>query len=177
LALCCARLARRHALARRAERDFLDAISSGRTSFGAGLFFGYQFGPHAGIEWGFELFATQRFAGWGCSSQQRYGIGPLLQLGIMETHDPRLTLALNAGGELFRMALSLSAELGVSYRFGSEPGFALHLGLVPETMLANAALRYELFRRELWLGGGLRFWPTYGAPSACDASDLPLRDL
>jgi hypothetical protein len=155
--------------------DFLSSLDGATTNFGAGVFVGYQFGPRPGVEWGLEAYATYRFTGNGCSSEPRTGIGPLVQLGVMGMHDPRLTLAVQGGGELIRMAAALSGELGLTYRFGSAPGFGIHLGVVPEVLIFNAPVRYEALRDELWVGGGARIWPTYGQPATC-AVGRPLRD-
>jgi hypothetical protein len=155
--------------------DFLSSLDGATTNFGAGVFVGYQFGPRPGVEWGLEAYATYRFTGNGCSSEQRSGIGPLVQLGVMGMHDPRLTLAAQGGGEVIRGTAALSGELGLSYRFGSAPGFGIHLGVVPEVLIFNAPVRYEALRDELWVGGGARIWPTYGEPGSC-AVGRPLRD-
>lgn len=147
-----------------------------KLSLGAGIFAGYRFGAgeRAGFEWGIEAFATQRVTGLGCTADPRAGLGPLLQLAVRETSDPRLTLAVQGGGELARSWLALTGELGVTYRFGSAPGFDLHLGVVPEIFLANAGFRYQVVQDEPSVTGGVRIWPTYGEPSNC-AVGRPLR--
>lgn len=145
-------------------------------SAGAGIFAGYRFGEgeRAGFEWGIEAFTTYRVTGRGCTADPRAGFGPLVQLAVREASDPRLTLAVQGGGELTRSWLALTGELGVTYRFGSAPGFDLHLGLVPEIFLANAGFRYQAVQGEASITGGVRVWPTYGEPSQC-AAGRPLR--
>jgi hypothetical protein len=153
-------------------------LEQGTLSLGAGIFFGYQASSRpgrSGFEWGLEAFATHRFGTLGdCENHPRAGIGPLIQLGIKGVQDPRLTLALQGGGEFSRGVGAISAEIGASYRFGRDPGPSLHLGIVPEFILANAALRYQLGRDEWFVGGGLRFLPTYGQPGFC-SEGRPLR--
>ncbi|MET0385927.1 MAG: hypothetical protein ABW321_08205 [Polyangiales bacterium] len=157
-----------------ARADYLWADGETR-SLGAGVFIGYQFGARQAFEWGVEAFMTQRFRPVAeCESTERFGMGPLVQLGLRGLRDPRVTLALQGGGELSRSGFALTGELGVSYRFGSAPGFGLHLGIVPELAIFNVAARYEAFRHEAWVGGGARFFPTYGQPGLC-AIGRPLR--
>lgn len=145
-------------------------------SFGAGLFVGYTFGPRHGVEWGLEAFATHRFVGTGCSSEPRTGAGPLLQIGLIGLRDPRVTLAAHGGGELARATAALTGELGVTYRFGDKPGFAIHTGIVPETLVLNAAFRYQWLLEDAWVGGGIRFLPTYGDLTSCaSTAGRPLR--
>ena len=155
--------------------DFLSPMDR-KLSLGAGVFAGYRFGAgaRAGFEWGIEAFATQRVSGVGCSSELRAGFGPIAQLAVRETSDPRVTLAVQGGGELLRGWFAMTGELGLTYRFGSAPGFDLHLGLVPETLVLNAGLRYQAVQNELSVSGGVRVWPTYGEPGSC-AVGRPLR--
>jgi hypothetical protein len=82
------------------------------------LFVGYQFSSHPGVEWGFEGFATHRFRGTGCSSEERTGIGPLFQVAFMGLKASRFTLAGEGGGELLRMGYAVTGELGLSYHLG-----------------------------------------------------------
>ena len=142
--------------------------------FGGGAFFGYRFGERSGFEWGFEAFATHRFTGGGCSSEERIGFGPLAQLGFLGIEEPRLTLGMQGGGELERAALALTAQVGLSYRFGTEPGFGVHTGVLPEFSLVNVGVSYEWLLAQGWVGGGARYFPTYGEPSLC-AIGRPLR--
>jgi hypothetical protein len=91
----------------------------------------------------------------------------MLQLGFKGFEELRVTLAAEGGGEIERTAFAMTGELGVSYRTGPDPGFAVHLGVVPEFLIFNGALRYELLRHEMWVGGGARFAPTYGPGYFC----------
>jgi hypothetical protein len=155
-----------------------DPFIHGRVSLGLGLFFGYQFESEptrSGLEWGFEAYATQRYGDVGtCGNNTRAGFGPIVQLGIKGVEDPRLTLALRAGTELERSVAALTGELGMSYRFGHDPGAALHLGIVAESMVFMAGLRHQLYRNETWVGGGLRYLPTFGEQGFC-SDGRPLR--
>ncbi|HTU63454.1 MAG TPA: hypothetical protein VMF89_33560 [Polyangiales bacterium] len=155
-----------------------DPFIHGRLSLGLGLFFGYQFASEpsrSGFEWGFEAYATQRYGDVGaCTNGPRSGFGPILQLGIKGVEDPRLTLAMRAGAELERAVVALTGEIGMSYRFGHDPGPSLHLGIVPESLVFNAALRHQLFRSETWVGVGLRYLPTFGEQGFC-SEGRPLR--
>ena len=151
----------------------------GRLSLGLGLFFGYQSADQAsgrsGFEWGFEAYATERYGDVGtCSGGARSGFGPIVQLGIKGVEDPRLTVAVRAGAELDRAALAFTGELGASYRFGRDPGPSLHLGVMPELWFFSTGLRHQLFRNETWVGGGLRYLPTFGEQGFC-SEGRPLR--
>jgi hypothetical protein len=157
-----------------AEDLFRGLGRDGSVSYGGGVFVGYQFGPRAGIEWGLEAYLTKRIGWTECSSRERTGFGPTVQVGIMGTENPRLTLAAHAGGEIVRTMLAVSAEVGLTYRFGSDPGFGIHLGLSPETIFLNAAVRYQVLLNDAWVGGGARYAPTYGAAYFCEAG-RPLR--
>lgn len=118
---------------------------------------------------------THRTEGGGeCSSDERNGWGPLLQIGVQGVSAPRLTLAVQGGGEFERNGPALTGELGVSYRFGVNPAFGIHLGVVPELWFFNAALRYELLMDQGFVGGGIRVQPTYGAIGVCSVG-RPLR--
>ncbi|MET0389673.1 MAG: hypothetical protein ABW321_27115 [Polyangiales bacterium] len=154
------------AAALRAHADYDDHI--GATSFGFGAFVGYQFGARSGIEWGFEGFMTRTLNGGGCSSAPRTGLGPLVQVAWLGMWEPRISLALQGGGELKRNGPALSGELGLSYRFGSEQPLGLHLGVVPQLLFANLAVRYQAVRNEAWVGGGVRYLPTFGDLSQCE---------
>jgi hypothetical protein len=146
-------------------------------SFGLGVFVGYRFAfdAQSGVEWGLEGFATYRAALPSCTSEPRHGLGPLAQLAVRDWfEDPRLTLALQGGGELQRAQLALSGELGVSYDFGEHGGFGVHTGFVPELVFFNAGFRYEWFLNQASLTAGLRAPPTYGQPYICQVG-RPLR--
>lgn len=148
--------------------NLVPSLERGTLSFGGGVFVGYAFGARQAVEWGLEAFFTHRIEGvGGCRSDARAGVGPLLQLGVYGLDEPRLTLAAHGGGEFSRGGPSLTGELGLSYRFGPRPGFGIHVGVVPELFLLNVALRYEALRNEAWVGGGVRWLPTYGPPSSC----------
>lgn len=138
-------------------------------SFGGGVFVGYTFGPRPGVEWGFEAFATHRFANESCLSEEpRAGIGPLLQFGLIGIRDPRLTLAVQGGSEISRFTFAMSGELGTTYRFGgNNPGFGLHTGISAEVLFFNTALRRQWFLDETWVGAGMRVQPTYGDQARC----------
>lgn len=143
-------------------------------TFGGGAFVGYRFGAASGFEWGLEGFATYRYTGLGCSSKPRAGLGPLAQLTFLGLQEPRLTLAMQGGGELERAAFALSGEIGVSYAFGADGGFGIHTGLRPELSLVNAGLSYEWFLQQGAFDGSVRIMPTYGAPFWCEVG-RPLR--
>lgn len=150
-------------------------LSAQDVSFGGGVFVGYNVGPRAGVEWGFEAFATRLLRGSEeCSNTERAGVGPLLQLGLLGVEQPRLTLAAQGGGEFARSVMALSGELGATYRFGSQAGFGIHMGIVPETLFLNAAARYQWLLNDAWFGGGVRIQPTYGSVGMC-AVGRPLR--
>lgn len=155
-----------------------DPFIQGRLSLGLGIFFGYQFASEptrSGFEWGFEAYATQRYGDVrSCGNDTRAGFGPIVQLGIKGVEDPRLTLALRAGTELARSLAALTGEVGMSYRFGHDPGASLHLGIVPESIIFTAGLRHQLFRNETWVGGGLRYLPSFGEGGFC-VEGRPLR--
>jgi hypothetical protein len=142
-------------------------IERSRINFGGGVFVGYQFGANQGLEWGVEGYFTSLNKEPSCSSDPRYGFGPMLQIGLLGLAEPRITLAAHGGGETSRGGIAVSGELGLSYRFGRDPGLGIHLGVAPELVLVNVALRYQLLRNETWVGGGLRWQPTYGEPSSC----------
>jgi hypothetical protein len=145
-------------------------------SFGAGVFVGYNFGPRAGVEYGFEGFATHRFSEAECSDRPRMGVGPLLQLAVVGSGDPRVTLAAQGGGEFTRSLAALSGERGVTYRFDDRPGFGIHTGIVPSSLFFNTAFRYQWLLQDAWVGGGVRFLPTYGDLSVCSVvAGRPLR--
>ncbi|HMI94171.1 MAG TPA: hypothetical protein VK509_22520 [Polyangiales bacterium] len=146
-------------------------------SFGGGVFFGYRFGAHSGFEWGLEAFSTYRFRGAeDCTSAARTGLGPLVQIGWLGLEQPRMTLALQGGGELQRATLAVSGQLGLSYRLGPDGGFGVHSAVMPETLFVNAGLNYEWFLGQGWVGGGARVLPTYGEPSMCSVQvGRPLR--
>ena len=157
-------------LAAPAAADYFDD----KTSYGGGAFFGYRFGERSGFEWGLEAFATYRLSGLGCTTDERTGVGPLAQLGFLGFEEPRLTLGMQGGGELERMALALTAEVGLTYRFGDRPGFGVHMGVLPEFTIVNAGVTYEWLLAQGWVGGGLRIYPTYGMPGSCQVG-RPLR--
>jgi hypothetical protein len=143
----------------------------GPVSLGGGVFVGYAFGAKPGVEWGFEAFATYLYGGVGCSDAQRYGLGPLVQVAVIGTDDPRITLAVQGGGEVARppqgLNTAFSGELGATYRFGDTPGFGIHTGLALEVFLVNAALRRQWLLDENAITGGVRILPTYGSPGSC----------
>ena len=155
-----------------------DPLIHGSLSLGVGVFFGYQFAGNperSGFEWGFEGYATQRYGDVGvCSSGKRWGFGPIVQLGIKGVEDPRLTLAIRGGGEAARGGPALTGELGASYRFGSDPGPSLHVGVMPELSLFVVGVRHQLFRNETWVGGGVRYLPSFGEQASC-VEGRPLR--
>ncbi|MEY4581212.1 MAG: hypothetical protein RL701_5915, partial [Pseudomonadota bacterium] len=142
-------------------------IERSQLNIGGGVFVGYQFGSSQNVEWGVEGFLTRINKEPSCSSEARSGYGPLLQVALLGFGSPRITLAAHGGAETARGGSALTGELGVSYRFGRDPGFGIHLGVVPEVALFNVALRYQLLRNEAWVGGGVRLWPTYGEPGSC----------
>lgn len=155
-----------------------DPFIHGSLSLGVGVFFGYQLASlpgRSGFEWGLEGYVTQRYGDVGeCTSGERWGFGPIVQIGIKGVEDPRLTLAMRAGGEFTRGGPALTGELGASYRFGSDPGPSLHVGLMPELALFVVGVRHQLFRNETWVGGGLRYLPSFGEQGIC-VEGRPLR--
>jgi hypothetical protein len=161
------------------------ALADDHQSYGGGVFFGYRFGvgstdgaasPDSGFEWGFEAFTTYLLRGEGCSSERRTGLGPLVQVGLLGTEQPRFTVALQGGGELNRATFALTGALGLSYRGGGDAGFGVHTSVLPESFFVNAGLHYEWFLEQGWLGGGMRLLPTYGEPNLCKVEvGRPLR--
>jgi hypothetical protein len=143
-------------------------------TFGGGLFVGYTFGPGEGLELGVEGYGTHRFNLEACSSDRRSGVGGSVQLGLVDFHDVRVTLAGHAGGELVRGAAAFSGELGATYRFGEHRGFGIHTGVLGETVLLYTAFRYQWLLNDAAIGGGVRFPGTYGMPGSC-AVGRPLR--
>jgi hypothetical protein len=152
-------------------------LEDGKQSYGLALFVGYQFGPtpeRSGVEWGLEAFMTHRFRVEECGDDPRAGIGPSLQFAMLDARDPRLSLLVHGGGEFVR-SISLTGELGLSYRFSEvDPGLSVQIGVVPEFVLFDAGVRYQLLRNEVWVGGGLRYLPRYGEPGFC-AEGRPVR--
>lgn len=141
---------------------------------GGGAFVGYRFGSEQGIEWGFEGFGSRLYDdNDACSNGPRYGVGPLLQVSLTGLGDPRITVAMQAGGEFERAVSGLTGELGLSYRPERE-AFGLHLGITPESLIFNASFRYQMFLNDAFLGAGVRLPPTYGVPSFCSVG-RPLR--
>ncbi|HMI94170.1 MAG TPA: hypothetical protein VK509_22515, partial [Polyangiales bacterium] len=140
------------------------AYADDHVRFGGGLFFGYRFGSQTGFEFGVEAFSTYIVGGNEPGSKiPRSGVGPLVQVGMLGTQQlqPRITLALQTGGEAERDVFALSAELGLTYRAGTAAGFGLHTGLLPEFGFVNAGISYEWFLEQGWVGGGTRIMPTY----------------
>jgi hypothetical protein len=129
---------------------------------GLGVFLGYQPGEAGGFEWGFEAFATHHFEhddAYG--SGARTGIGPLLQLSTVGLRDSRMSLAVQGGGELSPGGAALTGELGLSYRMGEHGGLGIHTGITSELSILNAAFRYQWLLNEAWIGGGIRYVPSY----------------
>lgn len=148
---------------------------SDEASFGGGAFIGVRFGAGSRFEWGIEAFATRVYQESFCTStEKRWGVGGFAQLSLLGLEQPRLTLGAHAGGELERGAAALTGELGASYRFGPVGGFGIHSGVLAETLLLNASLRYQWLLHEAFLGVGARVLNTYGSANFC-AVGRPLR--
>lgn len=162
------RFARSAAIASVAAAALLPRTAQADESFGGGAFIGYHYGERSRLEWGIEAFGTHLFKGAGeCTSEARTGAGAFVQLAWLGLESPRLTLAGHGGGEASRAVLGLTGELGATYRFGDGGGFGIHTGVMAETVLLNAAARYQWLRNEAWVGGGARALGTYGVPTLC----------
>jgi hypothetical protein len=145
------------------------------SSYGGGVFIGYNVGTRPGMEWGFEIFATRLLTGNGeCDNDERSGAGGMAQIALLGFGQPRFTLAGHGGGELSRGLGAVTGELGATYRTGPRPGFGIHMGVLPEVMFLNGAVRHQWLLNDTWFGGGARILPTYGAPGFCSVG-RPLR--
>jgi hypothetical protein len=144
-------------------------------SAGLGTFVGFTFGPRQGVEWGFEAFATRTTEIGLCTNSPRSGLGGFAQFGLIGLRDPRMTMAALGGKELQRDGLSLTGEVGFTYRFGSEPGPGIHLGLSPALSFFNTFARAQLLLDDYALGVGARVLPTYGSPGLLCVVGRPLR--
>ncbi len=135
---------------------------------GLGVFVGYVFGPREGFEWGFEAFASKVDDGnRTCENLPRSHIGGLVQFAMIGLRDPRFTFAAFGGKELEREGMMIGGEFGGTYRFGSEPGPGIHLGLTPGYSILNAYGRVELLLEDYSVGAGLRVPPAFGNSSFC----------
>lgn len=140
---------------------------------GGGVFVGVRLdGMKPSFTWGAELFATHLLEGTtGCFSQQRVGVGPLLQFAFRDLSPSRLTLAAHSGLDFGREAPSprLGAELGGSFFF-TGARLAVHTGLLFEyAPFLNLALRHQLLQNVTSLTAGVRIPPTYGEANYCVA--------
>ncbi|HEY8943720.1 MAG TPA: hypothetical protein VIM73_05635 [Polyangiaceae bacterium] len=173
------RLALRAAAISAAARLLFPSVASADQTAGVGLYLGIAFeAGRPGISWGLEGFATHLFEGEadGCSSAARSGIGPVLSVGVIGVHAPRVTLAAFLGQEIpMRGALAIGGELGLTGRFGDEAGLGLHTALVPSLAYLNARLGAEWGLNEFAATGGIRFPSSYGTPGMC-AEGRPFRD-
>jgi hypothetical protein len=136
-------------------------------SAGLGAFVGYSFGQREGISWGFEIFGMSHFEKQSCSNQALSGVGPLLQFEAVGLHDPRLTFALHAGREIRHREAWVTGELGPTYRWGSDPGFGLHMGAVAGYDSLLVAMRAQLFLDDYAAVAGVRFPGPFGSFSEC----------
>jgi len=136
---------------------------------GLGVFVGYAMGARPGVEWGFELFATRltRPHLTNCDDGSRAGFGPLAQLAVVGTRHPRITLALQGGGQLASNGAALTGAIGGTFRGGEDPGFGIHLAAMPEFNFFSVAGQTELLLDDYAVVGGLRMLPTYGYSFAC----------
>lgn len=140
-------------------------------SAGFGVFVGIAFGRHDGVEWGFEAFELTHFHRPLCTDRRRSGVGPLVQFAMIGIRVPRITIAMQAGQEIHDNDSSVTGELGATYRWGSESGYGLHLGLTPEYAPFNASLRAQMFLDDYSGVVGLRLPPTFGYAQGC--SEFP----
>jgi hypothetical protein len=130
---------------------------------GVGAFVGIAFGRRQEVAWGFETFAMFPLEGrfYRCR-KHREAAGPLLQLAFIGTSEPRLTLALQGGRLIWKDDVTaVTGEVGVTRRFGSEPGWGLQVGITPEWLMFNASFREQLFLGDGSLTTGVRILPTY----------------
>lgn len=127
---------------------------------GGGLFVAYHFGERSGFGLGAEAYTTYLVSGEAdaCGgSRSNAGLGPLLQFGLVNFGDPRLTLALQGGGTFTAdTPFSLAAEAGATYHFSAENGFGLHLGLTPQFSIVNLFARLGVGHGDFSAGVGLR---------------------
>lgn len=141
---------------------------------GGGAFLGYAFGEGGGFEWGIEGFATRHFKDHpSCGdSSARQGFGPLLRLSMVKASRLELTAALHGGGELpgTRSFFAIDGEFGASLflQKGAEPRVAPHTGVTFESILFNLYFRHEWLTPAFSVGGGARYFPTFGEPGFCE---------
>jgi|JI10StandDraft_1071094.scaffolds.fasta_scaffold251074_2 hypothetical protein len=147
-------------------------------AFGGGLYVSFVFGERAALGVGVEGFATHLLQGSTdyCSNDLRVGVGGVLQAGLVNFEAPRLSLSMLGGVESGESPAGVSAELGLTYRFGERAGPGLHLGLVPHYLVANAFVRTELGLGETSVGVGGRSSTVFGdVGGGCAIAGRPIR--
>jgi hypothetical protein len=145
-------------------------------NFGAGIFVGYAFGTHSGFTVGGEAFATYVFDEISCGpANARHGLGPLLQVSSMGAKSLLVTLAAQGGRELTPDYLSFSGELGVTQRFGAQPGTGVHTGVLVAPLIFDFGWRSEWGLDQMSAVAGVRFAPTFGVPQGGCIVGRPLR--
>jgi hypothetical protein len=138
---------------------------------GAGVFVGYTFGDERGLDWGIEGFGTRYFRSVpDCGdSSARSGFGPLVRFSALNVSRFSSTLAGHAGGELRRSYLAADLELGGSLSLTRDGAAgSLHTGVTLESLIFNVYARQEWLRDAYSIGGGARFFPTFGTPGFCE---------
>jgi hypothetical protein len=137
---------------------------------GVGVFVGYTFGEKRGVDWGVEGFGTRYFHDFvACdNTNERSGFGPVLRFSALNVSRFSVTGAGHVGGELSRSYTSVDLELGGTLaltRDGTQGG--VHTGVLLESLIFNLYARQEWLLRTYSVGGGARFWPTFGTPGFC----------
>ncbi len=146
-------------------------------SFGGGVFIGYG---GESLVWGVETYATHTLEQPMCSSDPRWGFGPLARMTLHGASRPSFTLTAHGGRDLARPLVAVSAEAGLTLAFrdglGAEPTLSPHTGVSLELSIFQMFSHHEWLLPEFPVGGGVRYFPTLGTPGMC-AIGRPQRDL
>lgn len=139
------------------------------TSFGGGVFVGYEGG---GVIWGLETLASQT-VDHACDPRPAYGA--LARLSLHGLARPSFTLGGFAGRELERDSLGFGLETGVTLAFPNglenDAAGAFHTGVFGAASVANVSFWQEWLLNEYPVAVGVRTAPTFGPVDRCELPD------
>jgi hypothetical protein len=121
--------------------------------------------------WGLESYATRSVEQGMCSSEPRWGFGPLVRMTLHGASRPSFTIAGHGGRDLIRPILAVGGEAGLTLAFRDgikgEPTVSPHTGVSIEMLVFQTFSHQEWLLPEYLVGGGVRYVPTIGTPGMC----------
>lgn len=141
------------------------------SSLGAGLrlYLALEEGTGPGFGWAVHGFRTHVFddLATACNSKPRTAVGPVIGVGAVGLHAPRVFAGAYAGKELERSGFALGGELGLTYRFGERRGFGVHTALLPSVTIFQMVAQHEWLLNESGFGAGAWYALPFGEAGMC----------